>query len=245
MRYIIKDDSRVPANYTTELVGHHYDYAYLSVNGSHGKTGKQIYDEISHWFSFKDLKRVLFNEQGHVCAYCGRRVPEPTLSPISSTEHVLPKGHYVESVGEYRNLIISCQGNRTASASTPVEEEGKKRLHCDAHKEEDEIPISPLTSGCETRFTYDYRGGISPSASSDVDAIKTIRVLNLNEKALSKDRENAIDAYLWDSTTNDFVPNDILELTKDMLNQKDANGMYEPFYFVIIDVIDQLLGNKI
>lgn len=81
--------------------------------------------------------------------------------------------------------------------------------------------------------------------STDADAIKSIRVLNLTERALSKERENAIDAYLWDSTTNDFVPDDILELTKGMLNHKDANGKYAPFYFVIVDVIDQFLGNKI
>lgn len=248
MRYIQKDPARVPEAYTALLKAKGYDKESLLQPGATTLTGSEIYDEISTSSDFqkpfKKLKKVLLKEQGYVCAYCGRRIPENSKNPKCVTEHVSPKSLHKELAGEYMNFVMSCQGNATRDPHTPSEEKGDDRLHCDAHKKNEEIKISPLQPTCADHFNYNLKGKVIVD-SSDADAVSTRDILNLNEGALRIDRENAIAPYVWkDKSSSTFYSIEELKVFKESLSRLDVNGKYTPFYFVIINVIDKLIGER-
>ena len=72
----------------------------------------------------KDVKDELLNkllcEQGHLCAYCMKRIPEtrklPQGVPPVTNEHWLPRNPMNQEKGnrdlDYRNMFAVCSGNR-------------------------------------------------------------------------------------------------------------------------------------
>lgn len=81
-----------------------------------------------------ELLEKLLVEQGHICAYCMRRIPERRALPVGvspvTIEHWFPRNpKSKEDIGQglnYRNMFAVCSGNRGCG-----EEEG---LTCDASR---------------------------------------------------------------------------------------------------------------
>lgn len=68
----------------------------------------------------EELLEKLLEEQGHICAYCMRRIPEKRalpngVSPVT-IEHWYPRNpKSKEDIGQglnYRNMFAVCSGNR-------------------------------------------------------------------------------------------------------------------------------------
>lgn len=130
-----------------------------------------------------DLLQKLLEEQGHICAYCMRRIPEKRklpagVSPVT-IEHWFPRNPGSrEEIGQglnYRNMFAVCSGNRGCGS--------KDGLTCDAHRGNEPIKVNPCDVETLRDITYTHSGIIQ---SSDPEINKDINErLNLNCEAVS------------------------------------------------------------
>lgn len=129
------------------------------------------------------VKQELMQEQGYICCYCERRLEERD----SHIEHLRPQHPYEDEQLNYQNMICSCM--KQLKAGEPK--------HCGALKlnwfEENQF-VSPLNSGCETRFEYTEAGEIKPR-KDDQAAETTIARLGLNIDKIIALRHEAINPF--------------------------------------------------
>lgn len=235
MKYIEKDIIRVPASYQKELTDAKLDPLSLS-SGAHSsvKNKHSLFDnEIKHLSSYSDLLKVIYDEQGGICCYCGCALSEDHRRNV--LEHLDPISVDYTRMGDYENMMISCNGN----CGEKREKKGKKYIHCDAFRGNSFLPITPLNSVCEDLFKYEFDGTV---AWVNADAKITIDNLNLNCKSLCLKRETAI----YNSVLNedgDFLSNDELKLIQAHYRQLH-NGRYAPFCIAVIRFIDKILGTE-
>lgn len=84
----------------------------------------------------EELLGKLLGEQGHICAYCMRRIPERRTLPVGvapvTIEHWFPRNpESKEDIGQglnYRNMFAVCSGNRGCG--------NKEGLTCEASQQE-------------------------------------------------------------------------------------------------------------
>jgi uncharacterized protein (TIGR02646 family) len=165
-----------------------------------GKTGEIIWkllvsnlgkDEALNDYSASQLRRVLVEEQFHICCYCNDTIKGESLD--TKIEHFLPKETYKTDIFKYSNLLAACNGG---------ERDAKPRtLHCDTHKGSKDPSqfqlVSPFDSDASTHFLYRENGEISGKTPKGKD---TISFLNLDCKKLNLRRKEVIEMYLYDET---------------------------------------------
>lgn len=180
----------------------------------------------------EDLWKQMIDEQGGICCYCGCILVENG----KSIEHVKPKSKYIELVGEYENLLYSCRPSEKEEGDVKRNVEKQKRseyFHCDKHKDDEKIPITPLDESCEQQFIYKLDGTVEAAKGSEA-AEKTIEILNLNCDTLVKQRLTAISAILFAEDS------DWQKISQTIMNRTD--GIYREFCFVIRNVMDNCAG---
>lgn len=134
----------------------------------------------------EDLRQSLLAEQGHICCYCMKRIPEKVtndgiVSYEMKIEHFQSQTGFSNLQLTYTNLLGACTGN---------EGKPKKLQTCDTKKGSDILTINLLTNNpsCETLFKYNADGEIS-SANNDDEINRQINeVLNLNMQTLKDGR---------------------------------------------------------
>ena len=102
----------------------------------------------------------LLHEQGHLCAYCMRRIPEKRKLPIgvqgATIEHWFPRNpDSGEDYGQgldYRNMLAVCSGNRGCG--------DERNLTCDAKRGNDKLTVNPCNSETLHSITYSHNGKI-------------------------------------------------------------------------------------
>lgn len=211
------------------------------------------YEKKSILPHFYKLLDQIYKEQGGICCYCGAKLLYPDTN-YYSVEHVKPRSKYIELVGEYENLLLSCHisEEKHKNISDEVLSFGltgkektaavRKLIHCDEYKEDNEIEISPLDKNCDSRFKYHINGNVSPTVSSDSVSQKTIDILNLNCSLLVKQRFAVIDSFIEGENEMDEAQYvEYLNLLSNTIMDKDSNGMHKEFCFVIKSVVDSLL----
>jgi len=166
----------------------------------------------------QELRASLVEEQGYICCYCGCRID----ATDAIVEHLKPKdgNKYPQLQLEYTNLLASCDGGQNARHNGRV-----YPSCCDNCKDNSEINLHPLMPECESRFLFDAEGDII-CAQDDLEAIETIRVLNLKSPVL-KNRRKAVVAGVQ------YLPDEWNwgeELNK--LKEKEE-GKYREFCFVM------------
>jgi len=147
-------------------------------------------------FPNEEARKSLLNEQLHLCAYTLRRLKTAADCQIAGVdtraachiEHLLPQSRKV--LGEdidYQNMLACFPPSQSTVA-------------CDfgAHAKADFDPsnggfVSPLSAAAEAHFVFDEQGGIR---GNTVDGNLTVKLLNLNHKALVNDRMAVIKGYL-------------------------------------------------
>ena len=122
----------------------------------------------------EDLRQNLLSEQGHICCYCMRRIPEPTF-PYMKVEHFRCQDNYAELQLTYTNLLGACTGN---------EGQPKKIQTCDTRKGNDDLQLHPCSTNpsCNSIFKYTSDGRIicdNENIQNDID-----KILNLNSQSL-------------------------------------------------------------
>ncbi len=117
----------------------------------------------------------------------------------SHIEHFRPQHEFRDLELEYSNLHASC-----------IRETGKSApLHCGHAKDswfDENLAISPLDDGCESRFQYSLTGGVVAAADGNRAAEKMIEVLKLDLPYLAGRRKTALagvlDAQFIDTMTS-------------------------------------------
>ena len=138
-------------------------------------------------FSTKeDLRQNLLSEQGHICCYCLKRIPEKVekdgrISYDMKVEHFQCQDNYPQLQLAYANLFGSCTGN---------EGKPKKLLTCDTRKGNVGLSISLLSNApnCEILFKYNAEGEISSVDNNEGINYQLNEVLNLNMQTLKDGR---------------------------------------------------------
>lgn len=150
----------------------------------------------------EELLEKLLEEQGHICAYCMRRIPERRALPVGvapvTIEHWFPrKPESKEDVGQglnYRNMFAVCSGNRGCG--------NKKGMTCDAYRGNKPIKVNPCDADTLHGITYTSSGRIQ---SSDPEIDEDInKRLNLNNERISlpENRKQVLQALLNDVKEN-------------------------------------------
>ena len=138
------------------------------------RLGKEIKFNHLDQTIVQHLRNILLEDQGYICCYCQRRIPEKKL-PKSKIEHLLCQENNKDKVFDFRNLFIACNGKIGEIAT------------CDTSKDSNELEgIDLLDLGLSEKIKYTKKGFIY----STVDLIdKDIEVLKLNDQNLMKTRE--------------------------------------------------------
>ncbi len=137
-----------------------------------------IYDGSD--FPKEELRQNILTEQGYLCCYCMKRIPEHTV-PYMKIEHYLCQDNHAHLQLVYTNLLGACTGN-----------EGQTQIKqtCDTKKGNKPLTINPVSTNpsCNLLFKYTAEGEIS-SISGDEEINRQLNdVLNLNMQTLKDGR---------------------------------------------------------
>lgn len=129
-----------------------------------------------------DLRQSILSEQGYICCYCMKRIPEKVekdgmVSYDMKIEHYKCQDLNEDLQLNYKNLFGACIGN---------EGQPNRMQTCDTKKGNSKLTINLLTNTprCETLFKYNAEGEIS-SINDDQEINRQLNdVLNLNMQTL-------------------------------------------------------------
>ena len=135
------------------------------------------YDAMPH-----DIKTIVINslmeEQGHLCAYCMRKIPVKKRYPTVTIEHLQPQNTISDSEKmNYQNMLAVCPGNRNSTDNNDKS--------CDAFRgsltpREQNMTVNPLNPNTLSEIRYKDDGTIfsdNPVINDDLN-----NKLNLNCK---------------------------------------------------------------
>lgn len=128
----------------------------------------------------RDVRNQMWEEQGHLCAYCMKMINDPRDVRV---EHCRPrhpkdeKEHDRKATLNFKWMLGVCYGNSLKKGIK------KEDTTCDAHKGNTELTINPFDELSVRKIKYKADGSIY---SDDVDINKDVtETLNLNCQAVS------------------------------------------------------------
>ena len=188
-----------------------------------GLSDKEAYERLRNPLK-NQVREALMREQGHLCAYCMRRIPDERINK----EDVDLSNVYIEhwqarsserKRGEnkgldYNNMLAVCSGNEKAPEATGKHK--RRFFTCDKKRENAVLKINPLEAESIESIYYSS-DGIIKSFNSDIDNDLNVRLnLNCNTEAvtLPRNRKAVLDAVQADliSRDGDFRENCIEQL---------------------------------
>lgn len=154
------------------------------------KKGKEPYELLSYRKKFganyddMDCKPVvlesLMREQGYLCAYCMRRIPEKRELPVGVKPSTIEHWEAQSTTGEdkrldYTNMLAVCAGNRGCG--------DKNNMTCDAKRGNTPLTVDPRKPEIVSQISY-RSNGIIFSDNPDIDRDLN-DTLGLNSEAVS------------------------------------------------------------
>lgn len=127
----------------------------------------------------EDLIGSLLNEQGHVCAYCMKRIKASAMR----VEHWASRKNNSGLQLDYKNLLACCQGN---------EGQAKESYTCDKRKGDAVLMFSPSEASHNIKSKIDYHEGGKIKSNDATFNQQLNEVLNLNETRLVSNRKAAL-----------------------------------------------------
>lgn len=128
----------------------------------------------------KDIREQMWEEQKHLCAYCMRKIDNPSVVRI---EHCRPRHSQDEqeydkkATLDFKWMLGVCYGNSLVRGVKPEEKT------CDAHRGNTELTVNPFDELSVRKIKYKTDGRIY---SDDADINKDVtETLNLNCEAVS------------------------------------------------------------
>ena len=130
-------------------------------------------------FPKDNTRQSLLVEQGHICCYCMKRIPESKVTPSSKIEHFLCQDDNKDEELNYKNMLLACSGQQGSPYRLQTCDTRKKNLIL-RHS-----PYSP-TRNIENLIKYKSNGEIY--STDDIFNTELETVLNLNVKNLKDNR---------------------------------------------------------
>ena len=128
----------------------------------------------------KDVRSQMWEEQGHLCAYCMKKIDDPRDVRV---EHCKPRHpqdeikHDKKATLDFKWMLGVCYGNSIEKGVKPED------TTCDAHKGNAELTINPFDELSVRKIKYKADGSIY---SDDADINEDVtEILNLNCEAVS------------------------------------------------------------
>lgn len=184
------------------------------------KAGKIDYKNDLDQYTMSQLRLALLEDQGYVCCYCQKRIPEKLL-PKSKIEHFECRHSFPNKQLEFQNLYIACNGIGNKAEKT-----------CDSKKGREPInSFDFLTTKFEDEIIYSKIGSISAKSKNFDDEIND--VLNLNDDNLIEARKqvliviNFLKRKIGQSAGS--YQNKLDKLIVDWTS-KDANGKFKTYF---------------
>lgn len=177
-----------------------------------GLSDKEAYDTLRNPLK-SQVRESLMCEQGHLCAYCMRRIPDERIldedKDLSDVyiEHWQARGAERES-GEnkgldYKNMLAVCSGNEKAPEARGKHK--KRFFTCDKKRDMKPLKINPLDMRT-LKTLYYLSDGTMKSTDEEIDNDINIKLnLNCNTDAvtLRENRKAVLDAVQADILVQD------------------------------------------
>lgn len=130
------------------------------------------------------------------------------------------------------NLLACCDGGKQERSGGAIR---KEDLFCESLKGNTILPVNPLCVECENKFLFSDDGEVIGVSK---DAEVTIKILNLNSPVIKNMRKYAIDNYALYPITD-------WQAELDRLANKDSDGQYEEFCFVLKQYIETFHASEL
>ncbi len=185
------------------------------------------------------LKEALLKEQGHICAYCMKRVSldrnEVHKKPEIEVEHYLSQKNQPNKQLDFMNMLGVCNGTSGL------------QKHCDKSKKHRNLStLNPLKKDyCENLLTYTLSGKIE-SKSNNSEVENDIGLLKLNEDNIVDARKNVIDFAIEKLKKRLSKEHPNTQWTKKMIqdeinewNNKDSQGKFKSYCRIGIWILEK------
>lgn len=162
---------------------------FASYEDMHGaKTGRILPDGTNE-IVYNVVLNHLMKEQGYICAYCMRRIPERHNRPHATIEHIDPQSKSSVQKGlDYQNMLAVCSGNRNANSP--------ELKTCDARRENTELSLNPLQANTISTIAYRSNGRIYSHDPKVDDELNRVLNLNCAARDLIRLRKSALTTML-------------------------------------------------
>lgn len=174
-----------------------------------------------------EIKRSLLDEQGEICAYTGMRICQDT----SHIEHPKPQTHCGPGEDVRYTNMLAC----FPAPNAPEVPYGARQKGSWPDPTKEYLFVSPLSGGCEARFSFTLRGKIKPADAGDDGAKATINALTLDHRLLTDLRKAAIDKTLeiFRAGPASLPLSKARHRLAGLERAELAGGILEPFCFVL------------
>ena len=200
-----------------------------------GLTANEAYNKLSSDLK-KQVKKQLMQDQGYLCAYCMRRIPDKrdvergiSNSLESRIEHWIPRSD--SNCGafgalDYNNLLAVCSGNENDSSR------GKSKLTCDARRRDRKLTVNPLDASTLVTVYY-TEDGIIKAFDNIIDDDLNVRLnLNCTKDAvmLPLERKKVLDVIQKEVQTEVESGKSLLEICKQLYQELlEIDGEKPPY----------------
>lgn len=129
---------------------------------------------------YKDDVRVsLLNEQGHICCYCMKRIPEANIQPSTKIEHFKCQDNYKDEELNYKNMLLACSGNQGSPEQLQT---------CDTYKGNKDLSFNPSNKSRNIEKLIKYKANGEIYSTDETLNEELEKVLNLNIRTLKENR---------------------------------------------------------
>ena len=157
MKRIVK--GKEPSSLTEHRTSQHSSYANLNKDG---------------------VRASLLAEQGHLCCYCMKRIPESNKTPGSKIEHFLCQDDYRQEELNYSNMLLACLGNEGSPKTLQT---------CDTFKGNKSLCLNPSSNDRNIEGLINYKANGEIYSNDEQLNNELNSVLNLNMQSLKRNRQ--------------------------------------------------------
>lgn len=169
-----------------------------------------------------DLRISLLEEQGHICAFCMRRIPvqDHAVKEHSKIAHLLSRTNHESKQLHYNNMVLSCPGNIDGNP------------HCDNAQGSTDITIPIFSSKFQNSINYSSKDGKIQSNNNEWDH-QICDVLRLNNKLLMSNRTQTLDGVIQVLNSRSWSERELKRQLEKWENN-DKSGKKHPFCGIVI-----------
>lgn len=203
---------------------------------------KDLNNEPQSWIDYKntpgvdyaphpDLRNALRDEQGHICAFCMRRIPlskrDPNEAEFSKIAHLLTRRNHPGLKFDFDNMVLCCAGNINGEA------------HCDKSQGSTDITLPLFYPQLQESISYgSYTGEIKSSDKNWNTQLKD--VLKLNNSLLKLNRLETLNGIRQILEAKKWKKAKIQEKLNEWSNF-DSQQMLKPYCGIVIWYLEKKL----